>query len=494
MMFLQRGAIFLVICTIFVVFETKRIQKSLVEDNTTINITTSSSSGGASTTAASSTTRNNNNNGNSSSYYNHYKNHSVGNSSSITNYADHDHYTRKTNEPSPSLQHQQQEPKQDSPVLLVAPVHQQETTTTTTTTKDSNHTAAAPTNLVVLLNNNVLNNSSNSSTMEKEEEEKDENKEDGIDIVMYNNDTISLLQNDTNSSSSTNFISMVPSTYNVFWCGYENLADSMASCLFDDAQSLQMLSEEEEHLGNNHDVNDILVASYRGPCFAHTSQGTNAPDLFHGQILYVMGEAFPMYPLTVRDRIYALSYLPTDGEKTIRSYFGAMFVSCTLSPDHHSHLFDPTQKVMNSGERFLIYASSHCIRYRDRAFASLSYVGRGPAYYGGTCRGGRFTVNETALLDEDIRSKSWGGNANHLGKYRFALVMENTKQDGYITEKIINAFLAGCVPIYYGTLEVMDIFNPKAFIYYDVYNPQPALDRIAYLESNDTAYMEMLEK
>jgi len=84
---------------------------------------------------------------------------------------------------------------------------------------------------------------------------------------------------------------------------------------------------------------------------------------------------------------------------------------------------------------------------------------------------------------------------NHLllQKYRFALVMENTKKDGYITETIINAFLAGCVPIYYGTQEIFDIFNSQAFIYYDIDSPQDALDRIAYLENNETAYMDMLK-
>ena len=30
--------------------------------------------------------------------------------------------------------------------------------------------------------------------------------------------------------------------------------------------------------------------------------------------------------------------------------------------------------------------------------------------------------------------------------YRFCLVMENTVKPGYITEKIINAFMGGCIP------------------------------------------------
>jgi hypothetical protein len=72
--------------------------------------------------------------------------------------------------------------------------------------------------------------------------------------------------------------------------------------------------------------------------------------------------------------------------------------------------------------------------------------------------------------------------------------MENRNAKGYITEKILNAFMAGCIPIYYGTPDVFDIFNKRAFIWYDVKDPQSALDRIAYLEENRTAYDEVLKE
>lgn len=34
--------------------------------------------------------------------------------------------------------------------------------------------------------------------------------------------------------------------------------------------------------------------------------------------------------------------------------------------------------------------------------------------------------------------------------YAFVVAFENTKAEGYVTEKIVNAFLAGAVPIYWG--------------------------------------------
>lgn len=46
--------------------------------------------------------------------------------------------------------------------------------------------------------------------------------------------------------------------------------------------------------------------------------------------------------------------------------------------------------------------------------------------------------------------------------------------------------------IYYGTTEIFDIFNPKSFIYYDIKNPQDALDEISRLENNSSAYDEVM--
>ncbi len=64
--------------------------------------------------------------------------------------------------------------------------------------------------------------------------------------------------------------------------------------------------------------------------------------------------------------------------------------------------------------------------------------------------------------------------------------------DGYLTEKIILAFAAGCVPIYYGSPYIFDVFDARAFIYYNISNPHPALNLVAHLESNATAYNETL--
>lgn len=48
--------------------------------------------------------------------------------------------------------------------------------------------------------------------------------------------------------------------------------------------------------------------------------------------------------------------------------------------------------------------------------------------------------------------------------YMFSVVIENVKEGYYFTEKIVDAFLAGCIPIYYGSEHIGKFFNPKGFL------------------------------
>lgn len=50
---------------------------------------------------------------------------------------------------------------------------------------------------------------------------------------------------------------------------------------------------------------------------------------------------------------------------------------------------------------------------------------------------------------------------------KFILAMENSKGDGYITEKIINAYYSGAIPIYWGSKNINELFNKDAFINVD---------------------------
>ena len=54
-----------------------------------------------------------------------------------------------------------------------------------------------------------------------------------------------------------------------------------------------------------------------------------------------------------------------------------------------------------------------------------------------------------------------------LSQCRFAMAFENENIDGYVTEKLVNAYLAGCIPLYSGSSAAFEIFNRDSIVYID---------------------------
>jgi len=54
-----------------------------------------------------------------------------------------------------------------------------------------------------------------------------------------------------------------------------------------------------------------------------------------------------------------------------------------------------------------------------------------------------------------------------LVDYRFSFCVENDTHDTYFTEKILDCFATGTVPIYMGTPKVAEYFNTDGIIFFD---------------------------
>ncbi|HUD46677.1 MAG TPA: glycosyltransferase family 10 [Candidatus Baltobacteraceae bacterium] len=76
--------------------------------------------------------------------------------------------------------------------------------------------------------------------------------------------------------------------------------------------------------------------------------------------------------------------------------------------------------------------------------------------------------------------------------YKFAIAYENAAFPGYVTEKIFDAFFAGCVPIYAGAPDVTDYIPPETFIDKRNFPDYPSLYR--YLKGmSDKEYNDRLD-
>ena len=61
----------------------------------------------------------------------------------------------------------------------------------------------------------------------------------------------------------------------------------------------------------------------------------------------------------------------------------------------------------------------------------------------------------------------WDG----LAPYRYALAVENWRNELYWSEKLADAFLAWTVPFYYGCTRIADYFPPESFVEIDIRDP-----------------------
>ena len=207
---------------------------------------------------------------------------------------------------------------------------------------------------------------------------------------------------------------------------------------------------------------------------------------FPGKTLYLNGE--PSYAnQNLAPRSYYLGPVArgnTDDARTMQLYYA------TFAIVHAGlHRLTAPRRRQHDGTHFLLYRSRNCKEHRQNAFrricAVTEHLAGTPCHYTGC------TAGPAIKYKYNDHGKSWGINHQET-PFRFELSMDNTKLDGYVSEKILNAFLSGSIPIYYGTTDVFKLFNKDAFIYYDIDDPQPALDRILYLETNRTAYAEVL--
>ena len=154
------------------------------------------------------------------------------------------------------------------------------------------------------------------------------------------------------------------------------------------------------------------------------------------------------------------------------------------SPHLYKHRISP-----NINRKYLLaYCSSHTTPEREQIY-NLFVQKSKECHALGSCYGNH---PETKL--PNVQGGWWGDLLIHTYmNYKFVIAMENSKYDGYITEKIVNAFYSGAIPIYWGCNTVVQHFNKKAFI--NVNDFHSFEDCVNYVISlDDTTIQQMSEE
>jgi|LGOV01.1.fsa_nt_gb hypothetical protein len=133
-----------------------------------------------------------------------------------------------------------------------------------------------------------------------------------------------------------------------------------------------------------------------------------------------------------------------------------------------------------------IFSNRRADPYRDAIFDKISE-------YKQVDSAGRHRPNVPSVdlaVDEEGRSIS---KQQFQNRYKFTISAENSSHPGYTTEKIIDAFAARTVPIYWGDPLVIRDINPEAFINATAFPTLNALAaEVARLDQDQNAYLNML--
>jgi hypothetical protein len=295
---------------------------------------------------------------------------------------------------------------------------------------------------------------------------------------------------------------------NLFVCGWNTTAER----IFPDYH-FQGPWNPQIHRSNS-TRNDILVIGMYGKGCPGSSSSRPQQLLyeFPGKVLFVRAE--PKYwtlQSTMSNHFHPKFYqlgtfeydirharevdfpnlLTTRWDKRTLQVFYLVFVLLgqTYETERWHWITDPNQRRKNTGKyNGMAYFAKNCVPFRQEAAMNISTIAGIPIFYGEGC-----SVESASNFKLNGHSRSnYTQNYNLFHDFRYCLVMENTAMDGYITEKILNAFLAGCLPVYSGTRQVFDIFHSDSFVFYDINHPEPALHQLTRLNTNPKLYDRMI--
>lgn len=85
----------------------------------------------------------------------------------------------------------------------------------------------------------------------------------------------------------------------------------------------------------------------------------------------------------------------------------------------------------------------------------------------------------------------------YLRTFKFNICAENNNTKDYVTEKIFDAFIAGCIPLYYGALNDPEpgLINREAVIFWNKEgNNEENREKILELKQNENFYQEFMSR
>lgn len=128
--------------------------------------------------------------------------------------------------------------------------------------------------------------------------------------------------------------------------------------------------------------------------------------------------------------------------------------------------------------------SSPGILKREEVFHSLSK-------YKQVVSGGKQLNNIGFIVPRDSKENPTS-TIDFMKDCKFVIAYENAEEDGYTTEKLPQAYIAGAIPIYWGNKLFYKDLNKKAVVYRDDFDSDESmLELLKKLDNNDREYCKV---
>jgi hypothetical protein len=99
------------------------------------------------------------------------------------------------------------------------------------------------------------------------------------------------------------------------------------------------------------------------------------------------------------------------------------------------------------------------------------------------------------LTNPFLGSKEINAKRDLFMTYQFHLAIENSKQENYFTEKLIDCLITKTIPIYYGCPNIQEYFDTSGWILLETGEPSEVIQKCSVLhESYYINYIETIEK
>lgn len=190
---------------------------------------------------------------------------------------------------------------------------------------------------------------------------------------------------------------------------------------------------------------------------------------------------------TYRDiSLFDINFIPTDKIDKNIIIFPQAYYHILHNDIDINELTKPRE--LNKKTDFCLFSVSNCnCEERNEMFNKLSLYKHIDSC--GTCLN---NTNKCPGNHEDPEYISF------IKKYKFMICFENKNVPNYFTEKLINAYYGGTIPIYWGCPNVKKYINMDSILYlppnYTDLDINDLIEKIKTLDNNDFLYKEMYEQ